>query len=255
MKTPFHCDLLVVSPHTDDLEIGLGGMAAALAARGRKVWAVDLTRGELGSNATVEERWQEASEASSILQLAGRLQLELPDGFLNPSDRHQREALIWALRALRPRWVVSAPDPIRHPDHAAGAELVRQAVFLARLARLEVACPTHHVWTGGAEVPVAAEAFAAEAVFHVCADREDPALLFDISDHWETKKRSLLAYASQFARTEGRRATMINDASFLEKIERRARSWGRIAGCEFAEALGGAPRPVLKDLQEGTWRA
>ncbi len=54
------CDLLVISPHTDDAEIGLGGTIATLAARGRKVWAVDLTRGELGTNATPDQRWQEA---------------------------------------------------------------------------------------------------------------------------------------------------------------------------------------------------
>lgn len=249
------CDLLIVSPHTDDLEIGLGGMAAVLAARGRKVWAVDLTRGELGSNATVAERWQEAAEASRILGLAGRLQLELPDGFVSAEDRAQRQALVWVLRALRPRWVVSAPDPVRHPDHLAGAELTSKAVFLSRLARLEVAVPPHHVWADGAEVPAAAEAFTPEACFHVCADDEKPALLFDVSEHWETKMRSLEAYASQFSRSEGRRATMINDAAFLEKVERRARTWGRQAGCEFAEALGGTPRPVLRDLPTGGWRS
>ncbi len=249
------CDLLVVSPHTDDLEIGLGGMAAALAARGRKVWAVDLTRGELGSNATVQERWREAAEASRILGLTGRLQLDLPDGFLDAANREHLLPLVWVLRALCPRWVVSAPDPVRHPDHRAGAELARKACFLARLVRLRVTPPAHHLWTGGAELPQAVEAFAPESCFHVCADGEDPALLFDISDHWETKRRSLMAYASQFSRAPGRRATMINDTAFLEKIERRARTWGRLAGCAFAEALGGAPRPVLDDLPAQRWRS
>lgn len=255
MPTGFECDVLVISPHTDDLEISLGGMVAALATRGRRIWAVDLTRGELGSNATVEERWAEAAKASGILGLTGRLQLELPDGFLDPADRNQREAVVWALRTLRPRWVISAPDPVRHPDHLAGAELVRHAVFLARLARLVVRQPRYHLWSGGEALPAPAEFCVPEALFHVCADDEDPALLFDISDHWEMKKRSLEAYASQFVRSAGSRPTMINDASFLEKIERRARHWGRKAGCSHAEALAGSPRPVLSDLPEGSWRS
>ena len=58
--TPCGCDLLVISPHTDDAEIGLGGTLRLLADRGRRVWVVDLTRGELGTNATPDERWAEA---------------------------------------------------------------------------------------------------------------------------------------------------------------------------------------------------
>ena len=77
------CDLLVVSPHSDDAEIGMAGTLALLASRGRRVWVVDLTRGELGSNATPDERWAEATAAAAVLGLAGRLQLELPDGFVD----------------------------------------------------------------------------------------------------------------------------------------------------------------------------
>jgi hypothetical protein len=46
---------------------------------------------------------------------------------------------------------------------------------------------------------------------------------------------------------------MINDASFLEKIERRGRTWGRLAGVEFGEALATASFPVCDDLPEGRW--
>ena len=113
----FGCDLLVISPHTDDAEIGLGGTIASLSKKGRRIWVVDLTRGELGSNATSDERWAEAAEASRTLGLAGRLQLNLPDGFINATDRDHLMAVVWALRTFRPRWVVAAPDP-RLGEHA-----------------------------------------------------------------------------------------------------------------------------------------
>lgn len=252
MKRDFGCDLLVISPHTDDLEIGCGGMVAALAAQGKHVWAVDLTRGELGSNATVAERWSEAGSASEILGLAGRLQLELPDGFLR-HDPDQKKAVIWAIRALRPRWIVSAPDPRRHPDHVVGAQLIKEAAFLSRLTNLSVAEPAHHVWAGGERPGEGSRPWKAEAVFHVCAVTDTPGLLFDISAHWETKRRSLEAYASQFRRGESRVSTHINNPEFLEHIEHRARIWGQRAGCRYAEALGGDAVAILSGMPEGRW--
>ena len=44
-----------------------------------------------------------------------------------------------------------------------------------------------------------------------------------------------------------------NDAAFLEKIERRARTWGRRAGVELGEALCSIAYPVLKNLPEQRW--
>ena len=75
-------DCLCIASHTDDAELGLGGTLRLLAERGRSVWVCDLTRGELASNATPEERWVEAGAASEIVGLTGRIQLGLPDGFL-----------------------------------------------------------------------------------------------------------------------------------------------------------------------------
>ena len=53
---PGAVDLLVFGPHPDDLEIGLGGSIAKHVALGHRVGLCDLTRGELGTNGTPEER-------------------------------------------------------------------------------------------------------------------------------------------------------------------------------------------------------
>ena len=247
------CDLLVVSPHPDDAEIGLGGTLALLAERGRRVWVADLTRGELGSNATPDERWAEAGAAARVLGLAGRVQLELPDGFLDPHDRGQAGAVTAVLRALRPRWIVTAPDPVRHPDHQATPPLVERAAFLARLAAFRPDAPAHRVWPAGGALPAPAGTWVAEARFAVCPDGTEPCLLFDVGAAWARKTEALACFASQFARVPGRRPTMINDAAFLEKVERRARVWGRRAGVELAEALCGPAAPVLADLPAERW--
>ena len=80
------CDLLCISPHSDDAEIALGGTLHRLSRSGRTIWLCDLTRGELGSNGTPEVRWREATTAAEALGVAGRLQFDLPDGFVTEQD-------------------------------------------------------------------------------------------------------------------------------------------------------------------------
>ncbi len=248
------CDLLVISAHTDDAEIGIGGMIRLLADKGHRVWALDLTRGELATNATADERWAEAAEASAILGLTGRLQLELPDGFINAGDQDQIGQVVAALRRLRPRWVVTAPDAVRHPDHVATPQLVSKAVFMARLNGWQPDLgDNHRCWEGGADLPEAADRWEVETVLGVCPDGGTPALYFDVGAAWEAKMSALACYKSQFGRQAGQVATAINDPSFLARIERRARVWGHRAGTEMAEALYSQAAPVLTDLPGERW--
>ena len=51
-----HVDLLAFGPHPDDIEIGMAGTIAKHAALGARVGLCDLTRGEMGSNGTPDER-------------------------------------------------------------------------------------------------------------------------------------------------------------------------------------------------------
>src|SRR5688572_4857715 len=87
-------DLLVFGPHPDDIEIGLGGSIAKHTAAGHRVGLCDLTRGELGSNGTVEERAAEGQAAREVLGAAFRDTLGWPDGGIGPAsnDAHVREA-------------------------------------------------------------------------------------------------------------------------------------------------------------------
>ena len=87
MKTADEVDLLVFGPHPDDLEIGFAGSAALHAALGFRVGLCDLTRGELGTNGTPEEREKEAEEARAVLGAAWRLNLRWPDGGIDGCDQ------------------------------------------------------------------------------------------------------------------------------------------------------------------------
>ncbi len=250
----FGCDLLVISPHTDDAEIGLGGTIASLTAQGRKVWVVDLTRGELGSNATAEERWVEAAHASKILGLTGRVQLTLPDGFVSATKRDHLLTVVWAMRTFRARWVVSAPTPDRHPDHIATAKLVQGAAYLSRLVELTTETPELSRWQAGAAIPPSADRWPVDSVFSVCRQDQTPSLLFNIDAHWETKKNALTCFASQFIRKPDSRPTMINERGYLDTIERRALRWGGKAGCRHAEAFSTDSALVVDGFPDGVWR-
>ncbi len=247
------CDVLVISPHTDDLEIGVGGTVALLAGQGRKIWGLDLTRGELGSNATVQERWTEAGEASALLGLTGRVQLELPDGFIAANNPDQVAQVVSLLRMLRPRWVMTAPDPVRHPDHKETPALVERACFMARLKAFAPAPGKMILWEGGARPAEAASRWEIEALLNVCPDREKPDLVFDVSTTWQTKTSALNCYGSQFQRQSGRVVTAINDPAFMSRIMRRAQDWGRRAGVEYGEAFQSSAVPVLTEFPGQRW--
>jgi len=247
------CDVLVIAPHTDDAEIGLGGTIRLLADQGRRVWAVDLTRGELGTNATPDERWAEAGKASAVLGLTGRAQLDLPDGFIDSTDREQVSRVVSVIRILKPRWIVTAPDPVRHPDHKQTPDLVARAAFLSRLAAWQPGEPGGRLWNDGEAWSEPAVRWETEAIFSVCPDVGAPAVIFDVSATWSAKQESLACYASQFSRQDGRADTWINDGVFMEKIERRARTWGRRAGAELGEALCSRYFPAMTDLPVERW--
>jgi len=246
-------DLLCLAPHTDDAEIGLGATLRLLADRGRRVWVVDLTRGELGSNGTPDERWAEAARASALLGLAGRLQLELPDGFISPDDPVQVAATVAVIRLLRPRWLVTAPAPVRHPDHLATPRLVARAAFLSHLAAYRPGRPAGRAWRDAWPDGDPARPWRCEAVLEVCPPGQPPGLLFDVSATWEAKLAALACYGSQFDAATGRRPTLINDRAFLDEVDRWALRWGFLAGVTRAEALRTTAAPVLDDLPRERW--
>ncbi|MDO9695162.1 MAG: bacillithiol biosynthesis deacetylase BshB1 [Candidatus Latescibacteria bacterium] len=247
-------DLLCVSPHTDDAEIACGGTLARFSSRGRRVWLLDLTRGELGSNGTPDERWEEAARASAALGITGRLQAALPDGFVSAERPEQVAAVAAVIRSLRPRWLLAAPVPRRHPDHQAIPSLVRKAAFMARLASWPAALPEMRAWPPqAAAIPPPTASWICEAVLTVCAPGERPNLYVDVTASWPAKLAALRCYATQLERAAGARPTVINEPAFLDQVERWSRAWGFQAGVPLAEAFATEQAPLLEDLPAERW--
>ncbi len=106
LGTAVPVDVLAFGPHPDDVELGCGGTLAALAARGRSVGILDLTRGEMATRGTPETRAREAAEAARLLGALFRADLDLGDGDLR-TDRAAELPVIEAVRRARPRLVLA----------------------------------------------------------------------------------------------------------------------------------------------------
>jgi len=129
-------DILVITVHPDDAELGCSGTILKHVALGKKVGIVDLTRGELGTRGTAESRLQEAEESSRILGLSVRENLGLRDGFFKNEEYEQLE-LIKAIRKFQPEIIIGNALHDRHPDHGRAGDLINDACFLSGLRKIE----------------------------------------------------------------------------------------------------------------------
>ena len=214
-------DLLGFGPHPDDLEIGLGGTIAKHAALGHVVGLCDLTRGEMSSNGSPEERVKEAEQAARVLGVSWRENLALPDRAIGSAAGHVRLA-VELIRRVRPRVVAIPYWQDRHPDHQAAATMLRDAVFNAKLRRYDaVGDPWQPDW-----------------VCHYFINDTGPAsFVIDVSEHYDTKKQALACYESQFIRAPADADTRLNSPRFSQLIDSRDAQFGALAGVRYAEGI------------------
>jgi bacillithiol biosynthesis deacetylase BshB1 len=178
-------DVLAIGAHPDDVELGCGGTVAKLAKAGRSVGILNLTRGEAGTRGTPEQRRGEAEEAARALGVVELRFLDCGDGSLR-SGPAEEDALIEALRELRPDLVLSPTPYDRHPDHIRAHALVQACCFYSGLAARGMKThPTHRP----------------AAVFsYMQHDSFTPAFVVDVTDSWDDKLASLAAHRSQIHR-------------------------------------------------------
>jgi len=128
-------DFLAFGAHPDDVELGCGATIAKLVSQGKKVGIVDLTRGELGTRGSAEIRTKETKEASKILGITIRENMDFKDGFFRNDKEHQLK-IIQVIRKYQPDFVFcNAPDD-RHIDHPKGSQLIVEASFLSGLTKI-----------------------------------------------------------------------------------------------------------------------
>src|SRR5436189_5192549 len=95
-------DYLVIAPHPDDAELGVGGTIALLLSQGCRVGVLDLTDGEPTPHGSPEIRKKETEAATAMLGLTWRDNLGLINRRLE-ADLPSRALLAGVLRTVRPR--------------------------------------------------------------------------------------------------------------------------------------------------------
>src|SRR4051812_11460584 len=178
-------DLLAIAAHRDDVELTCSGTLIKAARMGHKTAIIDMTQGEMGSRGSAEIRAAEASKAAEIMGVQARENLNLPDaGIVN--DLATRELVARAIRRFKPKIVIAPAREGRHPDHHTTAQLVRDACFVAGLAKYAPDAPKHRP----------------KKLIHCVSFREDfgnPTFAVDIPAEFEPKMKAMRGYDSQFS--------------------------------------------------------
>jgi len=221
-------DLLAISAHPDDVELGCAGTILASIAKGKKVGIVDLTRGELGTRGTPEIRVQEATEAAKVLGASVRDNVGIPDGFFQNDPDHQL-ALIPYIRKYQPDIVLANAIDDRHPDHGKGARLIYDTCFLSGLRRIETTDDK-----GNAQEP-----WRPKFIYHFIQDRYiKPDFIVDITPYWAKKEEAIRAFRSQFYDPNSEEPnSYISSPEFLAFLEARAKEYGHSIGVKYGEGF------------------
>lgn len=234
-------DLMVMSVHPDDAELGAGGTIAKYVSEGKTVGIIDLTRGELGTRGTAETRAEEAAEAARILGVSVRENLGLRDGFFSNEEDSQR-VIISAIRKYKPEIVITNAIDDRHPDHGRASKLVNDSLFLSGLRRVETQVEG-----------VNQEAFRPRLQLQLVQDKYiQPDIILDISNYWDLKEKSILAYKTQFnsLTEEDGPQTYISNPDFMEYTKARAREFGRNIQVSYGEGFTSRKLLGVNDLFE-----
>jgi len=147
--------------------------------------------------------------------------LGFPDaGIFNTNET--RAALVREIRRLQPAVVLAPALSGRHPDHRITAELVRDACFLAGLAKYAPGSAAHRP----------------KKVIHCLSYREDhvkPTFVVDVSDVFEKKMAAIQAYESQFAGAVQAGEVFPTTESLFDVIRHHAAHYGSLIRVRYGE--------------------
>ncbi len=231
-------DILAIGVHPDDVELSCSGTIAKHVAMGKTVGILDLTRGELGTRGSAELRTIEANKSAEILGVKIRTQLNFKDGFFENNEWHLKQ-IIEQIRKHQPEIILCNAISDRHPDHGRAAKLVADACFYSGLVKIETSMD------GSPQ-----KAWRPQAVYHYIQDHFiHPDFVIDVTDFFEIKQKSIMAFSSQFFGTDSNEPeTPISSKEFLESINSKMAIWGRAIGVKYAEGYTAIRYPGVNSL-------
>ena len=234
-------DILAIAAHRDDVEQTCGGTLLKAAQRGQRTGILDLTRGEMGTRGTAEDRAREADDAAKILGVSWRRALDIPDGCVE-NTWENRLKVASVIRETRPRVVILPYWKGRHPDHYTASVLGYEACFLAGLAKLDpqkALSSQLSALSQTASETAASAALAPHRPFKILYATlyydVRPTFVVDIDEQFEGKFASILAYKSQFSDQEAGKDLFPAHDEIRARVDAMARFYGMLAGVTHAE--------------------
>jgi len=224
-------DYLIVAPHPDDAELGMGGTIAKLRAEGQRVGIVDLTTGEPTPHGDPLTRAKETAAASAILDVSWRANLGLPNRSLEHT-LEARRAVAGVFRQQRPKMVFVPYWEDAHPDHVAATQIAEAARFWAKLSKSDLPgdpCPPPRL------------------IYYYCIHLRlaiQPSFIVDVSATWDRKRAAIECYHSQFiaGRAQG-------PPTILDRLRDADAHCGYLIGTHYGEPFASREPLGLSSLQ------
>jgi N-acetylglucosamine malate deacetylase 1 len=233
-------DVLAIAAHRDDAEQTCGGTLLKMAQRGQRTGILDLTQGEMGTRGSAAERKLEAEEAARILEVSWRQALDIPDGRVE-NTWENRLKVARVIRQQRPAVVILPYWQGRHPDHYTASVLGYEACFVAGLAKLTL---TQQGLSGDALAPHRPFKIIYATLYYDIR----PTFVVDITEQFEARLRSILAYQSQFNDQEAGKDLFPAYAEIRSRVETMARFYGMLGGVTYAEPFLQKEVGLVEDL-------
>jgi LmbE family N-acetylglucosaminyl deacetylase len=300
---PLALDILAIAAHRDDVEQTCGGTLLKMAQLGHRTGILDLTKGEMGTRGSAEDRAREALDAAKILCVSWRHALDIPDGRVE-NTWENRLKVAGIIRQTTPRVLILPYWKGRHPDHYTASILGYEACFLAGLAKLDVngakegtrhdstrattrteeaghdfnpaVAPSH---AGGQDVrravtptnagghdfsraanPVHQKGVLSpevlpphrpfKIIYATLYYDTRPTFVVDITDQFEARFDSLMAYKTQFSDQEAGKGIFPAQAEIRARVEAMARYYGMLAGVTYGEPFLQKEVGLVEDLTQ-----
>jgi bacillithiol biosynthesis deacetylase BshB1 len=226
-------NILIIGPHPDDQEAGMGATIAKLVSQGHNVLLLDMTNGEPTPLGSPEIRARESADAARLLGVK-RIQL----GLTNRRVMHTLEArhrVASVIRAHQSSILFVPYFEDAHPDHLAVTRIAEDARFDAKLTKMEFpeVEGVREATARGPDQPIYPK-----WLFHYYATHlrivPQPSFLIDVTGFEHKKIEAMEAYHSQFvaprkigAQPEGRgvKDWVLNSLGY----------WGTRIGTLYAE--------------------
>lgn len=214
-------DVLAIAAHPDDVELTCGGTMLKMARKGYKTGILDLTAGEMGTRGTPATRARESARAAKLLKVLWRDTLGVPDSDVQ-STRAYKMRLAARIRELRPHTVIIPYWEARHPDHYNASTLAYEGCFLAGLKQL----------------PLDGEPFRPFKILYATSfEGMPPSFVVDITKEYETRRKAILSYGSQFrpAKSERKQKVFLAIDELDARMDLMARHYGQMIGVRYGE--------------------